>query len=160
MRSLKGVRLLALDVDGVLTDGGLHYGPEGVVQRFSSSDGAALIELRRRGFPVALISFRDYPATRRRAADLGIDILCLGTRRKADALRSVCGHLSMDTSSALFMGDGPMDIPALKEAGFTACPADAHPDVSALCDIVTESPGGRGAVREVAEMILEALEDG
>jgi len=157
---LKDIRLLALDVDGVLTDGGLHYGPDGVTQRFNSTDGAAIMELRRRNFPVALISFRDFPATRRRAADLGIDILCLGSDRKARALEEVCRLLSIHCSQSLFMGDGPMDIPAIERAGVGACPADAHPEVRARCRIVTEKRGGHGAVGEIADMILRSLDHG
>lgn len=160
MKSLNGIRLLALDVDGVLTDGGLYYGPEGVIQRFSSSDGAGLVELRSRSFPVALISFRDFAATRRRAADLGIDILCLGSPEKAEALRRICGYLSIDCGRALFMGDGLMDLPAIREAGVGACPADAHPRVRDECDIVTQRPGGNGAVREVVDMLLKELDNG
>lgn len=155
--SLDRVRLLALDVDGVLTDGGLHYGPAGVVQRFNSRDGAAIIELRRRDFPVALVSFRDFPATRRRAADLGIELLCLGSSEKATALEDLCRHLSIELSEVLFMGDGPMDIPALRLAGISACPADAHPVVIAECDIITDASGGEGAVGELVDMLMERI---
>ncbi len=153
-------RLLALDVDGVLTDGGIYYGPNGVFQRFDSSDGAGIIRLRKAEFPVALISFRDFTATRRRAADLGIDILCLGTSEKADALTGICRHLSIPVSSAIFMGDGLMDLPALEIAGISACPSNAHPLVRDRCDIVTRRPGGAGAVREIVDMILEGMTDG
>jgi YrbI family 3-deoxy-D-manno-octulosonate 8-phosphate phosphatase len=153
-------RLLALDVDGVLTDGGIYYGPQGVFQRFDSSDGAGIIRLRKTGFPVALISFRDFIATRRRASDLGIEILCLGTSEKADALMGICRHLSIEASSAIFMGDGLMDLPALELAGISACPADAHPLVRDRCDIVTQKPGGAGAVREIVDMIMEGRTDG
>lgn len=159
MIDLSGTRLLALDVDGVLTDGGLYYGPDGVVLRFSAEDGAGLVELRRRGFPVALVSFRDFPATRRRAADLGIDLLCLGSADKESALRDLCRLLSIGCHQALFMGDGLMDLPAIRAAGVGACPCDAHPAVRAECDIVTGNPGGRGAVREVADMILGGMDD-
>lgn len=160
MIQLKGIKLLALDVDGVLTDGGLYYSPEGVVQKFNSADGAGIIELRKRGFPVALVSFRDFPATRRRAADLGIEILCLGTDEKAAALENICRNLSIECEAAIFMGDGLMDLPAIRKAGIGACPSSAHPGVKAECDIVTTSAGGEGAVREVVDMLLENLEYG
>lgn len=160
MINLERIKLLALDVDGVLTDGGLYYGPGGVTQKFNSADGAGIIELRRRGFHVALVSFRDFPATRRRAADLGIDLLCLGTDRKAAALKKICESLSIGCESAIFMGDGILDLPAVRAAGIGACPADAHPAVKAECDIVTKNNGGNGAVREVVDMLLESLENG
>jgi YrbI family 3-deoxy-D-manno-octulosonate 8-phosphate phosphatase len=160
MISLNGIKLLALDVDGVLTDGGLYYGPAGVVQKFNSADGAGIIELRRRGFQVALVSFRDFPATRRRAADLGIDLLCLGTDEKDAVLRDICRNLSISCESALFMGDGLLDLPAIRTAGIGACPSGAHPLVKAECDIVTKYTGGNGAVREVVDMLLETLKNG
>ncbi len=160
MISLEGIKLLALDVDGVLTDGGLYYGPDGVTQKFNSTDGAGIIELRRRGFHVALVSFRDFPATRRRAADLGIELLCLGTDKKAAALENICRSLSIGCESAIFMGDGLLDLPAVRAAGIGACPADAHPAVKAQCDIVTKNSGGNGAVREVVDMLLKDLSNG
>lgn len=160
MISLNGIKLLALDVDGVLTDGGLYYGPAGVVQKFNSADGAGIIELRRRGFQVALVSFRDFPATRRRAADLGIELLCLGTDEKDAVLRDICRNLSIRCESAIFMGDGLLDLPAIRTAGIGACPSSAHPLVKAECDIVTKCTGGNGAVREVVDMLLETLKNG
>jgi 3-deoxy-D-manno-octulosonate 8-phosphate phosphatase (KDO 8-P phosphatase) len=155
--TLKSAKLLALDVDGVLTDGALLYGPDGVTQRFSSVDGGAIVRLRRTGFPVALVSFRDYPATRRRASDLGIGLLCLGTEDKASALEGLCGHLGITLSGVIFMGDSPMDLPALRLAGISACPVDAHPAVIAECGFVTAAPGGAGAVAELVELLLTAL---
>lgn len=155
---LGSARLLALDVDGVLTDGTLQYGSGGVTQTFSAVDGGALVRLRARGFPVALISFRDFPATRRRASDLGIGLLCLGTADKVAALERLCAHLGIDPGEAVFMGDSPMDLPALRRAGYAVCPADAHPSVLAECDHATASPGGRGAVAELVELLLEALD--
>ncbi len=160
MISLKGIKLLALDVDGVLTDGGLYYGPEGVVQKFNSADGGGIIELRKRGFHVALVSFRDFPATRSRAADLGIELLCLGSDKKADALKDICSNLSIDCESVIFMGDGLMDLPAIRTAGIGACPSNAHHLIKAECDIVTKKTGGNGAVGEVADMLLESLKNG
>ncbi len=150
---LARVRLVALDVDGTLTDGGLVYGPDGVHQRFGARDGAAVMELIDAGMPVALVSFRDFPATRRRARDLGIELLCLGAAAKDDALRDLCGLLGIAPDEALFMGDGRLDLPAMLMAGVSACPADAHPEVMEACDIVAEAPGGRGAVAEVIGML-------
>ncbi|MCD4701313.1 MAG: HAD hydrolase family protein [Candidatus Aegiribacteria sp.] len=160
MIKLEGIRLLALDIDGVLTDGGLYYGSEGIIQKFNSADGAGIIELRKRGFPIALVSFRDFPSTRRRAADLGIEILCLGTDEKAAALENICRHLSIDCEAAIFMGDGLLDLPAIRSAGIGACPSSAHSLVQAECDIITKMAGGKGAVREVVDMLLESLKDG
>lgn len=157
MKSLRAIKLIALDVDGVLTDGGLFYGPDGVIQKFNSRDGAGIIELRRRDFPVALVSFRDFPATRRRARDLNIQLLCLGCSQKESALRELCDLLEIDLSEVLFMGDELQDLPAIMLAGIGACPADAHYSIVAECDIVTKKAGGEGAVREVINMLLESM---
>lgn len=160
MTELHEIRLLALDVDGTLTDGGLFYGPEGVTQKFNSFDGSRIIQLREIGFPVAFVSYRDFPATRRRACDLGVDLLCLGSSRKAEALHQLCSYLGIDCGEALFMGDGHMDIPAMELAGVAVCPADARSEVRCRCDIVTTRSGGEGAVGEVIDMLLEYIDDG
>ncbi len=153
---LSGIRLVCLDVDGTLTDGRLFYGPDGVGQFYSARDGEGIMKLLRAGFEVALLSLRDFPATRRRAADLGIKHLALGCRRKDEALRDLCGFLGVPLSNTLFMGDDANDLPALELAGVAACPSNAAPEVIARCSLVASAPGGAGAVREVAEMILEA----
>jgi len=146
--------VLAFDVDGVLTDGRLSYGPAGPSQAFDAHDGAGLIELRRNGFTVALISFRDLVSTRMRARDLGIQLLFLGCTDKEAAFRDLCSFAGVDPGRSLFMGDDRMDIPALKIAGYPACPADAHRDVREICRIRTSRPGGAGAVREIADLVL------
>ena len=153
MRELINVRLLALDVDGVLTDGTLFYGGSDVFQSFNSHDGAGIIELLERGIHVALVSFRDFPSTRRRARDLGIELLCLGSTDKEQSMRELCTHLDIEPSECLFMGDDRKDIPALRFVGISACPSDAHPDVKRVCDLITSARGGEGAVREIADLI-------
>lgn len=154
--NLGEIRLVALDVDGTLTDGRLLYGPEGVSQTFSAKDGQGIMKLLQAGIQVAFVSFRDFPSTRRRAADLGVTLLCLGSSDKALALESLAEHLGISTSSILFMGDDEKDIPAMKTAGVSACPADASPAAKQICHISTGASGGAGAVREIAEAVLEA----
>jgi|WetSurMetagenome_2_1015567.scaffolds.fasta_scaffold00636_2 3-deoxy-D-manno-octulosonate 8-phosphate phosphatase (KDO 8-P phosphatase) len=151
---MKAPALLAFDVDGVLTDGSLVYTGAGASQRFDARDGAGIIELGRAGFSVALISFRDLPSTRLRARDLGIDLLMLGCTDKAGALSKLCSFLGIGLKDSLYMGDDRMDLPALLAAGISACPADAAPEVAAVCRIVTLKPGGAGAVREIADLAL------
>jgi len=144
-----------MDVDGVLTDGTLEYGPGGACQRFDAHDGAGLVALQKTGMPLALISFRDLDSTRRRARDLGIRYLLLGCPDKRKALGDLCTHLGIEPASALYMGDDEMDIPALEAAGVSACPSNAHPRVKSVCQVVTARAGGSGAVREVVDMILD-----
>ncbi len=156
MKNLSGIRLVCLDVDGTLTDGRLLYGPDGVSQSFSARDGAGVMMLLRAGYEVALVSLRDFPATRRRASDLGIRHLALGSSRKDEALAALCGFLGISPREALFMGDDAGDIPALEMAGVAACPSDAAPEVLKVCSLVVSASGGAGAVREMAEILLEA----
>ncbi len=152
---LSNVRLLAVDVDGTLTDGKLLYGPAGVTQAFNAKDGAGIMRLLEKGVEVAFVSFRDFASTRRRASDLGVKLLCLGSLDKAASVRELATHLDIPLASVLFMGDDRKDIPAMEVAGVSACPRDAAAEVKALCTIVTEARGGAGAVREVTELILE-----
>jgi len=154
--SYSHVRLVALDVDGTMTDGKIIYSSSGVSQGFSSKDGAGIKRLLENGVEVAFVSFRDFDSTRRRAQDLGVKLLCLGTKDKAGALTNLARHLEIDLSSVLFMGDDLIDIPAMMIAGVSACPCDASPEVREICSFVAGSSGGRGAVREVAELILGA----
>ncbi len=150
-----GIKLLAVDVDGTLTDGKILYGPAGVTQAFSAKDGSGIMQLLEKGIQVAFVSFRDFNSTRRRAADLGVKLLCLGSTDKAASVRGLADHLEIPLSSVLFMGDDIKDIPAMKITGVSACPRDAAEEVRDLCSVVTESNGGEGAVREIAERILE-----
>ncbi|MBN1434165.1 HAD hydrolase family protein [Candidatus Fermentibacterales bacterium] len=154
--ALSSVRLIALDVDGVMTDGRLTYGPDGVHVSFSARDGAGIMSAIGAGLEIALVSFRDFPAVRRRASDLGIDLLALGCDDKAEAVRRLASHLGLAMGQVLFMGDDDRDIPAIEISGIGACPADAHSRVRERCDIVSSLPGGCGAVREVIDMVLEA----
>lgn len=156
MTDLSNVRLVALDVDGTLTEGGLIYGPQGVSQVFNSKDGAGIMRLVSAGIRVAFVSFRDFECTRRRASDLGVELLCLGSTDKATSVTALADHLDIPLSSVLFMGDDRMDIPAMTVSGISACPSDAAQEVRKVCDIVSSVPGGRGAVREIADALLEA----
>jgi 3-deoxy-D-manno-octulosonate 8-phosphate phosphatase (KDO 8-P phosphatase) len=155
---LSRVKLAAFDVDGVLTDGSLMYSGSDVIQVFHAADGTGLMELAGSGVHVALVSFRDHPATRRRARDLGITLLCLGATDKEGSMEELCRFLDVDPEDTVFMGDDLRDIPALSFAGFSACPSDARPEVREICDLVTEAPGGHGAVRELCDMILRTGE--
>ena len=147
MFELSRIRLVCLDVDGTLTDGRLLYGPDGVSQFFSARDGEGVMGLLRSGLEVALVSLRDFPATRRRAADLGIPHLALGCRRKEEALLKLCDFLHVSPEEALFMGDDRNDLAAMELAGVAACPCDACPEVLEVCSLKSSAPRGGGAVR-------------
>ena len=151
------VRLVALDVDGVLTDGGLHYDPEGREQkRFHVADGLGIKLLRRAGLEVAIISGRASPAVAARARELGIAHLHQGVEDKRALLDQLLARLELCPAQVAYMGDDLPDLPVLRVVGFPAAPADARPEVRQAARWVTSAPGGRGAVRELAEHLLKA----
>ncbi|RMB12471.1 KdsC family phosphatase [Eilatimonas milleporae] len=148
------IRLFALDVDGVLTDGTLHYGADGeVLKAFNAKDGLGLSLLMKAGVHVAVISGRSSPALLRRLDDLGIRHHRLGTTAKNAALEDVCACLDLGFEDCAFMGDDLVDLDVMRAVAYAMAPSDAVSDVKAMADFVTDLPGGRGAVREAAEHI-------
>ena len=155
---LEPVKLLVLDVDGVLTDCSLHYSSEGEDRKvFSARDGLAIRLLLDEGIQVAVISGRASQAVTTRCTELGMrsDLIVLGSKDKVADLNRLEELLDVVDLEVAAMGDDLPDLPLLNRAVFTACPADAVPEVLAACDIVCGAPGGRGAVREFAELILK-----
>lgn len=153
----QGMRLLLLDVDGVLTDGGLHYGEGGeVLKRFHTLDGHGLKLLARAGIQVGVISGRDSPALRQRLAALGIQHARLGTEDKLPAAQALLRQLAIDWPQTAVMGDDWPDLPLLHHAGLACAPANAHAEVRALAAHVTTLAGGAGAVRELCDLLLAA----
>jgi 3-deoxy-D-manno-octulosonate 8-phosphate phosphatase (KDO 8-P phosphatase) len=156
---LEPIRLLILDVDGVLTDGLLYYGPSGEeLKCFSVRDGLAIRLLRAAGIEVSVITGRCTQALAARCRDLGIadELVIQASRDKSADLDRIEQRLGISDHQIAVMGDDLPDMPVLERAGFSACPADAVPEVAAVCDMVCGAPGGRGAVREVAELLLKA----
>ncbi len=161
------IELLVLDVDGVLTDGVIAIDDRGVeTKHFHVRDGSALSIWRKAGKRSAILSGRWAPLVNRRAAELGIDPVIQRAERKGEALRRMLSELNLEPRQTCFVGDDLADLPALALTGLAACPADAAAEVLDLAQFVTKAPGGRGAVREVVELILkcqgswEALADG
>ncbi|MBK7023860.1 MAG: HAD hydrolase family protein [Sulfuritalea sp.] len=149
--------LMGFDVDGVLTDGTLYFGPDGdEIKGFSSLDGHGLKMLQRAGIEVAIISGRSSQALARRARNLDIEELHMGVEDKRMVLGRLAERRGMDLSRAGYMGDDVVDLPVLRACGFSASVADGHPEVLARVDYVTGKKGGRGAVREVCDLILRA----
>ena len=157
---LERVRLLVLDVDGVLTDGLLIYSADGEDQkRFSVRDGLGIRLLLQAGLQVAVITGRSSEAATTRCRELGVrsEFIVLGSRDKNADLERIERLLGIeDRTEVAAMGDDLPDLPMLARAGFAACPADAAPEVAAACDLVCGAVGGRGAVRELAELLLKA----
>jgi 3-deoxy-D-manno-octulosonate 8-phosphate phosphatase (KDO 8-P phosphatase) len=152
-----GVRLLVFDVDGVLTDGGLWYGPDGeVMKRFDVKDGHALVLARLTGLPVALLTARTSRIVETRANELQLARVFQGRREKGPALLELCDELGVAPAATAYMGDDVNDLPAMAACGLTACPADAVDEVRQAVHFVSRHPGGRGAARELVELVLKA----
>ncbi len=149
------VRLLVLDVDGVLTDGRLYYGPSGEQLRvFHVRDGAGIKALQERGVAVAIISGRRSRALERRARDLGIRHVAQGVADKLAAFRTLCKRLRLRPEECACVGDDTPDVRLMTEVGLAFAVADAHPEAAAAADRLTRLPGGAGAVREVCDYLL------
>jgi 3-deoxy-D-manno-octulosonate 8-phosphate phosphatase (KDO 8-P phosphatase) len=149
------IRVLALDVDGTLTDGTIHIGPSGEAMKgFSVRDGFGLTLLREAGIGLAIVTGRESAIVERRAAELRIDAVMQRVPDKAAALAALAGRFDCSADAIAFMGDDWPDLPALAAAGLAAAPADAEPAVIARAHWVASRPAGRGAVREFAEWLL------
>lgn len=158
----RGVDLLILDVDGVMTDGRLYYsdargGPssEGF-KAFFAQDGAAIKMLQAAGIPVAIISGRASEATARRAAELGVAYVYQGVEDKTAAMSALCGASGITAERMAHAGDDIPDLPLFDRVGMRLSVPEAHPEVAARADYVTRAAGGAGAVREICHLILIA----
>ena len=154
---VRKVKLMAFDVDGVLTDGRLWYSPQGEQMKcFHVHDGHGLKLLMESGITVALITGRDGAIAGRRAAELGIGVVHHGIRDKARALQAIAQDHGCDLSEVGYMGDDIIDIPAMQRAGFAASVPNAPPYVVQAAHWVASTPGGSGAARECCDLILAA----
>jgi 3-deoxy-D-manno-octulosonate 8-phosphate phosphatase (KDO 8-P phosphatase) len=151
------LRLMAFDVDGVLTDGVLYFTDEGAeLKAFHTLDGLGLKLLRDTGVELALISGRRSNAVAARAANLGITRLFQGVEDKLAVFERVRGELRLDAQACGFMGDDLPDLPVLTRCGFAATVPEAPDAVRARVHYVSRAAGGRGAAREVCDLILRA----
>ena len=155
--ALARVRLLILDVDGVLTDGRLFYGPKGeLLKAFHVRDGHGIKQVAAAGIAVAIISGRKSAAVARRAKELGIRYVIQGANDKLAALRKLAKARRVSLDECACVGDDTPDAPILAAAGVGVAVADAHPDALAVADLITTRPGGHGAVREVCDWLMMA----
>lgn len=154
---LKHIEALVLDVDGVLTDGSIVYTDSGEeVKTFNVRDGLGIRMVMDAGIDVVIITGRRSGALAHRCKNLGITYLLDGIGDKKEAIIQIRTQLSLPRNAVACMGDDLPDIPMMKEAGVAIAVADAAPRVRQMADLVTAAPGGRGAVRETCERILEA----
>ncbi len=151
------IRLVLLDVDGVLTDGVVLMHADGSESKgFHIRDGAAIVWAQRVGLSVGLLSARSSGATAHRAAQLAVRIVAQGVSSKLGAYENIVRDARLSDDAVAYMGDDLLDLPVLGRVGFSAAPADAAPEVRERVDWVSTSGGGRGAVREMIELVLRA----
>lgn len=157
LQKAREIRLLALDVDGVMTDGRLYFDQAGQeTKAFSTRDGMGIKALQRCGIAVALITGRQSAMVDQRAGELGIELVFQGSDNKLAALQAVLQATGLEAQQIAYMGDDWVDLPVLGRVGFSASVADADPLVRQSVDWVTAEAGGRGAVRAVCNLLLAA----
>ncbi len=153
----KHIKAVVFDVDGVLTDGGLWFGPTGeALKRFDVKDGHAMVLARLTGLPVCILTARSSPIVEVRAAELKLTKVFQGRREKGPAFEELAAELGLAPTELAYMGDDVNDLPAMSRAGLSGCPADAVALVKDSVHFVSSRPGGHGAAREFIELILQA----
>ena len=154
---LARVKLLVMDVDGVMTDGRIVLDEEGNEWKFFNvRDGHGLVMLHRIGIKTAIITGRTSKVVERRAKELSIPYVFQGAHNKLEVYERLKELTGLSDEAICYIGDDVVDMPIMRRVGFAVAVADAHPDVRAVAHYVTAAPGGKGAVREVAEMIIKA----
>ena len=153
----KEIKLLLLDVDGVLTDGSITYTDEGVeVKSFNAKDGFGLNLLRQIGVEVGIITARSSKALIRRCEDLKIDHLHQGKRHKVEVYKTMLTELNLSPNHVAYVGDDWLDLPMFAQVGFAITVADGMDELKEVAHYTTKGLGGRGAVREVCDLIIDA----
>jgi 3-deoxy-D-manno-octulosonate 8-phosphate phosphatase (KDO 8-P phosphatase) len=154
---LSKIKLLLLDVDGVLTDGRIVYDSQGnELKAFDVKDGHGLKMLQRAGIRTGIITGRSSVVVEKRAKELDFDYLYQGAKVKLDPYREILADTGLTDEQVAYVGDDIVDLPVLRRVGFSATVADAQDDVKPLVDYVTTRAGGRGAVRELCDMLIKS----
>lgn len=151
------IKALVLDVDGVLTDGSLTFDQEGVEYKtFNAKDGQGIVMLNKTGFVTAIITARKNGTVRHRFRNLGMTKLFEGSKNKIASLKELMAEFNLKPEEIAYMGDDLPDICVLKVVGLPSCPADAVDEVKQCAKFVSSKNGGRGAVRELCNLILKS----
>ncbi len=157
MKAAAKIKLIAFDVDGVLTDGRISYTSAGdEIKSFNVRDGHAIKLLGRTGIKAAIITGRASPMVDRRAKELGIEMVYQEVRDKNVVLEQIMELTGIPLDAIAYMGDDVVDLHVMKRVGLGCCPADAAEEVLERADMVTVAGGGQGAVRELIMLILKA----
>lgn len=157
IEAARKIKLLAFDVDGVMTDGSVTYDENGVEYKtFNVKDGHGIVRMNKSGFITAIITARNNGTVQHRAENLGITELYQGQKYKLPALEEIMKKYNLTFENVSYMGDDIPDICILQKVGLACCPNDAVKEVQEICKFKSLYNGGRGAVRELCDFILEA----
>jgi 3-deoxy-D-manno-octulosonate 8-phosphate phosphatase (KDO 8-P phosphatase) len=153
---LRKIKLLLLDVDGVMTDGGIYLSNSGdEFKKFNIQDGYGIVKLQRTGIKVGIITGRVSKIVTKRAEELGIQEVYQNLENKIEAYETIKKKLNLSDTEIAYIGDDEFDLPVLERVGFSAAPLDAVPSVKRQVHFVCTRGGGNGAVREVIDLILQ-----
>ncbi|MCH3964315.1 MAG: acylneuraminate cytidylyltransferase [Clostridium sp.] len=153
---LKNIKMLITDSDGVLTDGGMYYSERGdELKKFNARDGMAFQLLREKGVKIIIITGEDIDIVKKRAKKLEADEVYLGIKNKIDVIKAISVKYNIEFNEMAYIGDDINDLEAIKNVGFGCCVADGMENVKEASKYVTKTKGGHGAVREIAELIIE-----
>lgn len=151
------IKMVVFDVDGVMTDGSITYDENGVEYKtFNVKDGQGIVRITKEGIITAIITARNNATVKHRFENLGMSRLFMGQKDKMIAMKQLLDEYNLDLSQVAYMGDDLPDIPVLKEVGFASCPNDAIDEVKELCHFISSKNGGRGAVRELTDLIYSS----
>jgi 3-deoxy-D-manno-octulosonate 8-phosphate phosphatase (KDO 8-P phosphatase) len=154
-KTLRAIRLLLLDVDGVMTDGGIYFSDRGdELKKFDTHDGYGIAKLQKSGVQVGILTGRTSQLVLKRAEELGIAEVHQDIERKLDVYEQVKRKLNVTDAEVAYVGDDEPDVPVMQKVGFAACPSNAVTAVRKEADFVCKNKGGEGAVREVVDLIL------
>lgn len=158
MKSLESIKLIVLDVDGTMTDGGVYIDNNGLeLKKFNIKDGAGIILAESIGLEFMILTGRKSICVEQRAKELNIKYVCQGIHHKADYLKDFVRDKSFSAEHIAYIGDDLNDLPAMHFVGISACPLDATDEVKAYCDYVLPVNGGEGAVRSFINMLLKSI---
>ncbi len=150
------IKLVAFDVDGVMTDGSLTFDENGVEYKtFNAKDGQGIVMLTKAGIKTAIITARDNGTVKHRFEVLGMTKLYMGQKNKIVAMKELLYDYNLDFSQVAYMGDDLPDLCVLKEVGLACCPNDAVDEVKEVCHFISSKGGGKGAIRELTDFIFK-----
>ncbi len=154
---LRAIELFLIDVDGVMTDGGIYYSSSGEeLKKFNIQDGYGLVKMQQAGIEVGIITGRVSKMVARRVEELGITKVYQNLDNKLEVYESIKKKMNLSDAQIAYMGDDEFDLPVLERVGFSAAPADAVGAVQKRVHFISKRNGGQGAVREVVDLILES----